>query len=212
VTDPDTTRRIKDDASMELRQLRYAVAVAEELHFGRAAAREHTTASALSQQVARLERELQVTLFERTPRRVVPTAAGAAFVAEARRVLAGAAGAGAADPSVQGTTRLAHADTTLAGTPVRAGATVLVLTAAANRDSAAHPDPAVFDPHRTGEPDHLTFSSGIHYCLGAPLARLEGEVAFRIFAARLPDLRLLPGARRRPGAIIRGYAALPARG
>jgi cytochrome P450 len=115
------------------------------------------------------------------------------------------------DPSVQGTTRLAHADTTLAGTPVRAGATLLVLTAAANRDPAAHPDPAVFDPHRTGEPDHLTFSSGIHYCLGAPLARLEGEVAFRVLAARLPDLRLPAGARRRPGAIIRGYASLPAR-
>src|SRR3954454_14183177 len=81
---------------MELSQLRYVVAVAEELHFGRAAAREHITASALSQQVARLERELQGTLFDRTPRRVVPPAAGAAFVVEARRVLAGASEAGAA--------------------------------------------------------------------------------------------------------------------
>jgi hypothetical protein len=115
------------------------------------------------------------------------------------------------DPSVQATTRIAHADTALAGTPVPTGATVLVLVAAANRDPAAHPDPAVFDPHRTGEPDHLTFASGIHYCLGAPLARLEGDVALRALAERLPDLRLLPGARRRPGAIIRGYAVLPAR-
>ena len=115
------------------------------------------------------------------------------------------------DPSVQATSRIAHSDTALAGTPVPAGATVLVLTAAANRDPATHPDPAAFDPHRRGEPDHLTFSSGIHYCLGAPLARLEGEVAFRTLAARLPRLRLLPGARRRPGATIRGYASLPAR-
>jgi cytochrome P450 len=115
------------------------------------------------------------------------------------------------DPSVQATSRIAHADTALAGTPVPAGATVLVLTAAANRDPAAHPEPAVFDPHRRGEPDHLTFSSGIHYCLGAPLARLEGDVAFRALAERLPGLRLLPGARRRAGATIRGFASLPAR-
>lgn len=114
------------------------------------------------------------------------------------------------DPSVQGTSRIAHADTTLAGTALPAGSTVLVLTAAANRDPAAHPRPAVFDPLRTGEPDHLTFSSGIHFCLGTPLARLEGEIAFRVLAQRLPGLRLLPGARRRAGAVIRGYAALPA--
>ncbi len=115
------------------------------------------------------------------------------------------------DPPVQGTARIPHADTTLAGTPVPTGSTVLVLTAAANRDPTAHPDPGAFDPHRAGEPDHLTFASGVHYCLGAPLARLEGDVVLRALAARLPDLRLLPGARRRPGATLRGYAVLPAR-
>ena len=114
------------------------------------------------------------------------------------------------DPSVQATSRIAHADTELAGTPVPAGTTVLVLTAAANRDGAAHPNPWRFDPHRTGEPDHLAFASGIHYCLGAPLARLEGDIAFRAVAQRLPRLRLLPGAHRRAGATIRGYASLPA--
>ncbi len=114
------------------------------------------------------------------------------------------------DPSVQATARIAHRDTALADRPIPVGATVLVLTAAANRDPAAHPDPSVFDPHRTGEPDHLTFASGIHYCLGAPLARLEGGIAFRVLAERLPGLRLRPGARRRPGATIRGYTTLPA--
>lgn len=72
---------------MELRQLRYVVMIAEELHFGRAAQRAHITASALSQQVARLERELGVQLFDRAPRRVALTPAGEAFVDAARGVL-----------------------------------------------------------------------------------------------------------------------------
>ena len=73
---------------MELRQLRYFVTLAEELHFGRAAAREHIVQSALSQQVQRLERELRVRLLERSTHHVGLTAAGVVFLAEARRILA----------------------------------------------------------------------------------------------------------------------------
>ncbi|WP_051712537.1 LysR family transcriptional regulator [Spirillospora albida] len=73
---------------MELRQLRYFVAVSEELNFGRAAAREHIVQSALSQQVQRLERELGVRLLDRTTHHVALTAAGAAFLVEARQILA----------------------------------------------------------------------------------------------------------------------------
>src|SRR6202030_2744283 len=75
-------------AGMELRQLRYFVTLAEELHFGRAAGREHIVQSALSQQVQRLERELGVRLLERSTHHVALTAAGAAFLAEAQQILA----------------------------------------------------------------------------------------------------------------------------
>jgi len=71
----------------EIRQLRYVVALAEELHFGRAAAREHIVQSALSQQIRRLERALGVALFERSTHRVRLTAAGETYVAEARQIL-----------------------------------------------------------------------------------------------------------------------------
>jgi DNA-binding transcriptional LysR family regulator len=73
---------------VELRQLRYFVAVSEELNFGRAAAREHIVQSALSQQIQRLERELGVRLLERTTHYVALTPAGAAFLVEARQILA----------------------------------------------------------------------------------------------------------------------------
>jgi DNA-binding transcriptional LysR family regulator len=73
---------------MELRQLRYFVTLAEELHFGRAAAREHIVQSALSQRLQRLEREIGVTLMDRTTHHVRLTAAGAVFLIDARQILA----------------------------------------------------------------------------------------------------------------------------
>ena len=73
---------------MELRQLRYLIAVADEQHFTRAAAREHVAQPALSQQIRRLEAELGLTLVQRTTRRVAMTEAGELLVARARRVIA----------------------------------------------------------------------------------------------------------------------------
>lgn len=73
---------------MEFRQLRFFVTLAEELHFGRAAAREHIVQSALSQQIRRLERELHVRLLDRDTHHVALTPAGAAFLVDARQMLA----------------------------------------------------------------------------------------------------------------------------
>ncbi|MGW4352192.1 LysR family transcriptional regulator [Nocardia sp. NPDC004582] len=73
-----------------MRQLRYFVTVAEELHFGRAAERLHIAQPAVSQQVRRLERELRVQLLDRSPRRVLLTEAGQRFLPAARAVLAAA--------------------------------------------------------------------------------------------------------------------------
>ncbi len=87
---------------MELRQIHYFVTVAEELHFGHAADREHIVQSALSLQVQRLERELGVRLLERDTHHVKLTAAGAAFLAEARQILAQARRAAAVARAVAG--------------------------------------------------------------------------------------------------------------
>ena len=115
------------------------------------------------------------------------------------------------DPPVQRTARMALRDTELAGRPVKAGTLVLLLTAAANRDPAVFADPHRLDPDRPNARDHLTFSSGVHYCLGAGLARMEGAIALRALFRRFPDLRVAGPVRRRPSNTIRGPLSLPVR-
>jgi DNA-binding transcriptional LysR family regulator len=104
---------------MELRQLRYFVTLAGELHFGRAAAREHIVQSALSQQVQRLERELGVRLLARSTHHVSLTAAGAAFLAEARQILAHTDRAAAIARSAADTSDHVHAIVSCAQTMSR---------------------------------------------------------------------------------------------
>jgi P450-derived glycosyltransferase activator len=113
------------------------------------------------------------------------------------------------DPPVQRTARYAQCDIDLDGHPVRQGQYVVTLIGAANRDPSAFPDPDRFDIHRVPTADHLAFSSGIHYCVGQPLARLEAEIALRRLAERLPDLHRAGPLRRRVSGIVRGPIRLP---
>ncbi len=114
------------------------------------------------------------------------------------------------DPPVLLTGRMATADTEVAGVPVRRGSVMVALLAGANRDPAVFPDPDRFDVSRDNARDHVSFSAGRHYCLGAALARMEGEVGLRTLFDRYPDLRLERGAVRRGTRILRGYEHLPA--
>ena len=98
----------------------------------------------------------------------------------------------------------------VAGVEVPEGVLVVTVLAGANRDPQVFDDPERFDVARENAREHVSFSGGRHYCLGASLARMEGEVGLRAIAERFPDLRLLPGARRRPTRILRGYETLPA--
>jgi hypothetical protein len=110
---------------------------------------------------------------------------------------------------VLATARLAARDTTVEGYPVAEGEVVTLLLAAANRDPELFTDPNSFDVTRSNAGKHLAFSAGRHYCLGAALARLEGEIGLRTVFERFPRLRLAGPAARRPTRVLRGWAHLP---
>ena len=111
------------------------------------------------------------------------------------------------------TWRFATRPLTLGGQDIAAGDPVLVVLAAADRDPARFAEPDTLDLTRTDN-QHLGYGHGIHYCLGAPLARLEGQTALATLLTRLPDLELaVPAAdlRWRGGLIMRGLRTLPVR-
>lgn len=115
------------------------------------------------------------------------------------------------DPPVLLTGRVCARTTSVAGIDVPEGANVVTVLAGANRDPLVFEHPERFDVARENARDHVSFSGGRHHCLGASLARMEGEVGLRALFDRFPDIRLLPGARRRPTRVLRGYESLPAR-
>ena len=114
------------------------------------------------------------------------------------------------DPPVLLTGRTSREDTTVAGQSIPAGTMVTTVLAGANRDPEVFADPTRFDVTRANAREHLAFSAGRHHCLGAALARMEGEVGLRMLWERFPDLQLLPGATRRSTRILRGFEVQPA--
>ncbi len=115
------------------------------------------------------------------------------------------------DSPVQMTARVARTDTEVAGTPVRRGQIVVICLAGANRDPSVFADPDRFDVRRENAGRHLAFSGGRHFCLGAALARLEGEAGLRRFFSHYPEAQLSGLARRRDTRVLRGWARLPVR-
>jgi cytochrome P450 len=113
------------------------------------------------------------------------------------------------DPPAQLTQRLAVEPVELHGQHLEPGDQVIVGLAGANRDPAVFDEPHRYDLHRADVSEHLGLSGGHHYCVGAPLARLEGEIAFRALAERLPNLRRVAPAVQRPSTVLRGLLQLP---
>ncbi len=113
------------------------------------------------------------------------------------------------DSPVQRTGRRATRDTTVHGVPIAAGELVLLILAAANRDPRVFADPHAFDVARPNAREHVAFSSGIHFCLGAALARMEGEVALQALFQRFPGIGPAGPAHRRGTILLRGYESMP---
>jgi cytochrome P450 len=114
-------------------------------------------------------------------------------------------------PVEMATWRFATEPLRLGGQRIAAGEPVLVVLAAADRDPDRFPDPDVLDLARADN-QHLGYGHGIHYCLGAPLARMEGQIALSALFERFPDLQLdadTNDLRWRGGLIMRGLRTLP---
>jgi cytochrome P450 len=112
------------------------------------------------------------------------------------------------DSPVQLTARVALAPFQLGGQEIQAGDMLIALLGSANRDAAQFSDPDRLDLGREPNP-HLSFSRGIHFCLGASLARLEAQVAIGALVSRFPRLRLQGAVRRSPTVTLRGIRRLP---
>jgi pimeloyl-[acyl-carrier protein] synthase len=112
------------------------------------------------------------------------------------------------DSPVQRTARIASVDAEVGGQPMPKGTMVITALGAANRDPAQFPDPDVLDVTRK-DPRHISFGFGIHFCLGAPLARVEGQLALGTLLRRLPKLALAESQPEwRESSVLRGLKRL----
>lgn len=110
---------------------------------------------------------------------------------------------------VQVTLRTATREVELAGRTLPPRRAVLVILGGANRDPAVFADPHRFDVTRPNAREHLAFSAGVHFCLGATLARIEGAIALETLFARMPDLAVAGPPLRRGTRVLRGYDRVP---
>lgn len=137
-----------------------------------------------------------------TALRTAPATAAPAVVEELLRL----------EAPLQVVHRHARQDMEVRGTRIPRGTTMVLLLAGANHDGAVFACPHRFDAGRAEAAQHLSFGLGTHYCLGAPLGRLEAELAFTRFAQRVVEPRLTDGPPRyRPHVVLRGPASLPLR-
>jgi cytochrome P450 len=157
-----------------------------------------TTTNAMSTLVHRLLDPHHLWERVRDDERLVPAA-----VEEALRI----------DPPLNWVPRIAVEATEIAGEPIADGTLVAVCVGHANRDATVFPNPDEFDPDRVRDAPHLTFGYGKHFCVGAPLARLEARIALQTLLRRLPDLRLAEGYEFEPRGpvMMRGCKELPVR-
>jgi hypothetical protein len=115
------------------------------------------------------------------------------------------------DSPVQMTSRIATEEVELGGRVIPAGRSVLVAIGGANRDPEVFEQPDEFRIDRPDPGRHLSFSLGLHHCLGAALARLEGRIAIEELTVRYPALELAAPPTRRSQLVLRGFESVPVR-
>jgi len=166
------------------------------------AAGQETTVRLLAFSLQKIGEDAEVQRWLREDRSRIP-----GFIEEALRY----------ESPIKGDFRLARRTSTVAGVTIPAGSVVMLLAGAANRDERRFECPHAFDPERADARDHLAFGHGIHFCLGAALARAEGRITVETMLDRTADIRIdeehhgPPGERRYryvPTYMLRGLTEL----